>query len=93
MKNLSANRKRGVFRIAPGPVANAAVRQMEVYDMDIREFSELEKTKRIDPELTKDVEPGVEADAELVCDLCGRIETLPYDDGDACYCSGKFRTA
>ena len=29
---------------------------------------------------------------ELICDNCGRIETEPFEVGDACYrlCGGKF---
>ena len=27
----------------------------------------------------------------LVCNLCGRKETSPYDEGDECYCGGKFK--
>jgi len=27
---------------------------------------------------------------KLTCDLCGKEETPPYDEGDSCYCGGKF---
>jgi hypothetical protein len=26
----------------------------------------------------------------LVCDLCGKMETVPYDVGDSCSCGGIF---
>ena len=38
-------------------------------------------------------QPTVQVDAELICDLCGRKESIPYDVGDECYCGGHFRTA
>lgn len=27
---------------------------------------------------------------ELECSTCGRKESAPYDEGDSCYCGGKF---
>jgi len=35
----------------------------------------------------------LEGMAELMCDECGRIETPPYADGDACICGeGRYGT-
>jgi hypothetical protein len=38
-------------------------------------------------------QPVIQTDAKLRCDLCGRREIEPFDEGDNCYCGGVFRTA
>ena len=39
-----------------------------------------------------DSEAAILADEpkELECSTCGRKESAPYDEGDSCYCGGKF---